>query len=242
MVHVVAVLQARMSSTRLPGKVLKPILGRPMIGRHIDRLRRCARIDRLVVATSTEDSDDAIKDFCVADGITCFRGSLHDVLARFDAAVKANLPCDHVVRLTADCPLADPWIIDAIVDLHLNAKADYTSNTVDRTFPDGLDAEIVSRRALAEAAAEATEAYDREHVTPFFYRNPARFRISQYKGNFDASQLRWTVDTPADFQMVEQVYRRLLPIKESFDFYDILRLVAQEPAIGSINMPDAQAV
>lgn len=241
MVKVIAVLQARMSSTRLPGKVLKPILGRPMIGRHIDRLKRCTRIDRLVVATSAESSDDAIESFCAANDISCFRGALHDVLARFDGAVKANMPCDHIVRLTADCPLADPAIIDAIVDMHLAEGSDYTSNTVDRTFPDGLDAEVATRPALERAVAEATEAYDREHVTPYLYRVPGRFRMAQYKASYDASHLRWTVDTPTDFLMVEEVYRRLLPVNEAFDYYDMLRLVTQVPAVAAINTPVSPA-
>lgn len=233
-----------MSSRRLPGKVLKPILGQPMIGRHIERLKRCSRIDQLVVATSTASSDDPVESLCGAVGVACFRGSLDDVLERFAGAIRAYSSYDHVVRLTADCPLADPATIDAIIDDHLTGGFDYTSNTVDRTFPDGLDAEVATRGVLQAAAAEAIDSYDREHVTPFLYKNPNRFTIGQHKQSFDASHLRWTVDTPDDFRFVDEVYGRLYPGNEGFDYFDILRLVTRMPQIAAINAPrsDATAV
>jgi len=221
---ILAVLQARLSSTRLPGKVMRPLLGRPMIERQIERLRRAARIDRLVVATSVEASDDPLAAWCAASGVDVFRGPLDDVLARFAAAAEAFGPADPVVRLTADCPLADPGVIDACIDLHLRAGGDYTSNALTRTYPVGLDVEVVTAQALATAAREATDPYEREHVMPFLYRRPQRFRIVQLTQAENLGALRWTVDTPEDFAFVEGVYAALYPARPDFDTADVLAL------------------
>lgn len=238
---VLAIVQARMSSSRLPGKVLKPILGRPMLGRHIDRLRRCAMIDRLVIATSVEKSDDVIAAFCAAEGINCYRGPLHDVLARYEGAARENDPVDHVVRLTADCPLADPAIIDAVIKKHLAGDYDYSANTIKWTFPNGLNAEIMTRAALHLMASEATSPYEREHVTPFLYNRPARFRLGSFENTVDQSKMRWTVDTLDDFRMVDAVYRELLPKNEKFDSTDIAELLKRRPDIAALNQPPRPA-
>jgi spore coat polysaccharide biosynthesis protein SpsF len=235
--HVLAILQARMSSTRLPGKVLKPVLGRPMLGRHIDRLKRSKMIDRLVVATSIDPSDDPIAAFCAAEGIGCHRGPLADVLARYEGAARDNDPVDHVVRLTGDCPLADPEVIDGVIRLHLEGRHDYSSNINPPTYPDGLDTEIMTRDALRLMAAEASTAYQREHVTPFLRTQPQRFKLGNLHNETDQSQMRWTVDTPDDFRMVEAVYRELLPVNERFGFADILALLDRRPDIAAINRP-----
>lgn len=208
---ILAVLQARMSSTRLPGKVMRPIMGAPMIERHLERLRACETLDRLVVATSLDSSDDPLVAHLEGLGVAVFRGSLDDVLGRFRAAAVAFGPAAHVVRLTADCPLADPEVIDACVRLHLASGADYTSNTRTRTYPDGLDAEVMTATALETAAAEAADPYEREHVTPFLWRRPERFAIAQLTQAQDLSGCRWTVDTAEDLAFVEQVYAALLP-------------------------------
>lgn len=221
---ILAVLQARTSSTRLPGKVLRPILGEPMIGRHLERLARCATLDRLVVATSVDPSDDPLAAYCESRGATVFRGALDDVLGRFGAAAAAQGEVDHVVRLTADCPLADPAVIDACVRLHLESGADYTSNTLERTYPDGLDVEVVTARALAEAVREATDPFEREHVTPFFYRRPDRYRIAQLTQDRDLADRRWTVDTADDFDFVERVYAALFEADPAFGQDRILAL------------------
>jgi spore coat polysaccharide biosynthesis protein SpsF len=234
---VLAILQARMSSTRLPGKVLKPILGRPMLGRHIDRLKRSKMIDRLVVATSAEPSDDPIAAFCAAEGIGCHRGPLQDVLARYEGAARDNDPIDHVVRLTGDCPLADPEVIDQVIRTHLAGGYDYSSNTNPPTYPDGLDTEIMTREALRVMAAEASTPHEREHVTPFLYRRPERFRLGKLQNEIDRSQMRWTVDTPDDFLMVDAVYRELLPVNERFGSADILALLERRPDIAALNRP-----
>jgi spore coat polysaccharide biosynthesis protein SpsF len=221
--RILTILQARMSSTRLPGKVMRPILGRPMMARQIERLRRARRIGDLVVATSVEAGDDVVADCAEELGCLVFRGSLADVLARYAGALERHGPADHVVRVTADCPLTDWRVIDQVIERHLAAGADYTSNTVERTYPKGLDVEIVRAPLLLQAATEAKDPYEREHVTPFFYFRPERFRIEQVTQAVDQNLLRWTVDTPADFAFTEAVYQALYPTKPDFLSEDVLR-------------------
>jgi spore coat polysaccharide biosynthesis protein SpsF len=221
---ILAILQARTSSIRLPGKVLKDLLGRPMIDRQLERLHRAQTLDRIVVATSVEPSDDSLADHLDATGTPVFRGALSDVLGRFAAAAERFGPAEHVVRLTADCPLTDWRLIDEVVRRHLEGGFDYTSNDQHRTFPHGLDAEVCRTSALLTAAAEATDPYDREHVTPFLYRQPDRFRLGEVRGERDLSAERWTVDTPADFAFVERVYRRLYAADPAFTTEDVLGL------------------
>ena len=235
---ILAVLQARMSSTRLPGKVLKPILGRPMMGRQIDRVRRSRRIDRLVVATSRQPEDDDIEAFCSAEGIAVHRGELDDVLARFHGAVEAFGPPEHVVRLTADCPLSDWTVIDAAVDLHLRERADISGNGIERSYPDGLDVEVMSAAALRRAHREARAPDEREHVTPYLYRHPKLFRPAHLVQSPDLAALRWTVDTAEDLLMVEAVFAAFLPAREDFVQADILELLRARPDIARINAPD----
>jgi spore coat polysaccharide biosynthesis protein SpsF len=220
-----AILQARMSSTRLPGKVLAPVLGEPMIGRQLERLARAARLDRIVVATSTDASDDPLAAWCAARGQGVFRGALDDVLDRFHGALAQAPDADTVVRLTADCPLADPTVIDAVIDRHRAADADYTSNTpAVRTYPHGLDVEVMRRDVLESAWREAADPYEREHVTPFIYRRPDRFRIESLSRAPSLAHLRWTVDFPQDLAFVRGVYERLYPAKPAFTSDDVAAL------------------
>ena len=198
-----------MSSRRLPGKVLAPVAGQPMIQRQIERIRHATRIDKLVVATSDRSDDDAIAALCDAIGQPCFRGSLDDVLGRFVGALDAHGPADHVVRLTADCPLIDWTVIDRCIYEHTSGGADYTSNAIERTFPDGLDVEVLRADALRAADAEARDHESREHVTPFVYSNPARFRIRHVTQPENLAALRWTVDNPDDLAFVRDVYAHL---------------------------------
>lgn len=232
---VLAILQARMSSTRLPGKVMADLSGAPMIVRQIERLQRAARIDRLIVATSREPSDDPLAAVLMAHGVSVCRGDLHDVLGRFAAALHAFGPAEHVVRLTADCPLADPEVIDAVVALHLDRGGDYASNVLgDRTFPIGLDAEIVRAAVLLEAAAEATDPYEREHVTPFIYRRPARYALAGLTQPAQEGDVRWTVDRPDDLEFVRAVYARLHPADPDFTSDAIRAFVRGEPELATL--------
>lgn len=233
--RVVAIMQARMSSSRLPGKVLHPLCGRPMFLRQIERLRRCKMIDEIIVATSTGPEDGAIADACISEGIPCFRGSLTDVLDRYhEAAAFAGNPT-HVVRLTADCPLADPEVIDACIDLHLRSAADYTSNTIERHFPKGLDVEVMTANALETAWREGTSAYDREHVTPYLYGHPEQFRLETLKADFDRGDWRWTVDTAADMEVVEAVYQALYETNPAFDTDDVIAFLKRNAEIAGLN-------
>lgn len=231
---ILALLQARFSSSRLPGKVLLPLLDKPMLLQQVDRIRRAAAIDKLVVATSTDGTDDKIAETCDAYGVEYFRGSLIDVLDRFYRAAVAYKP-DHVVRLTGDGPLADPVIIDAVVDLHLSGGYDYTSNDHPPTFPDGLDVEVFRRHCLEEAWQEALLPSQREHVTPFMYNYPDRYRIGNYLNSADLSALRWTVDTAEDLVLVRKIYEALYPANRAFTMDDILQLFRQNPALTETN-------
>jgi spore coat polysaccharide biosynthesis protein SpsF len=231
---VLAILQARMSSSRLPGKVLMPILGEPMLARQIERARRAATIDRLVVATSTERSDDPVAALCTRLGVDCFRGSLDDVLDRFCKAAERYAP-EQVVRLTGDCPLIDPEVIDDVVRFHLAGGHDYSSNTLPPTFPHGLDVEIFRAACLAEAGREATSPFQREHVTPFLRRQPQRYRLGDFRHSPDLSALRWTVDNPEDFELVCQIYAALYPSRPNFVLDDIVELFKNNPDLARIN-------
>jgi spore coat polysaccharide biosynthesis protein SpsF len=226
------ILQARMSSTRLPGKVLAPLAGAPMLQRQVERVQRARRIGRLVVATSADRSDNPIEALCQEIGVACHRGPLDDVLARFQGALEAFGPTDHLVRLTGDCPLADWEVIDATIARHLETEADYTSNTLTLTFPKGQDVEVMKAEHLAAAAREAADPYEREHVTPFLYRHPERFRLVNLERDPPAPDLRWTVDTPEDFAFVTRVYEALYPANPAFTSDDVIRLTAGEPSRG----------
>lgn len=213
-----AILQARMSSSRLSGKVLADVAGAPMILRQIERLRRAATLDRIVVATSTESSDDVLAKTLAEASVPVCRGDLSDVLGRFIGALDAFGPADTVVRLTADCPLADPTVIDATVARFRASGADYASNVAEpRTFPKGLDVEVMRADALRLAAAESTDSYDREHVTPFLYRNPARFSLVSHAQAAQEGEVRWTVDRPDDLEFVRAVYDGLYANNPAFD-------------------------
>lgn len=219
-----------MSSTRLPGKVLRPLVGAPMILREVERVRRCRRVDRIVVAISDDLTDDVLADVLEGADVEVFRGPLDDVLSRYAGALEAKGPAEHMLRLTGDCPLLDWEVIDAVIDRHLDSGMDYTANTWGRrTFPRGLDADIVKSQVLIEAAAEATDPYEREHVLPFIYRRPERYSLQGYAQARDEGDLRWTVDLPEDFEFVSAVYDALYPENEAFTSDDVRRFLTGRP-------------
>ena len=225
-----AVLQARMTSSRLPGKVMTPLLGEPMVARQIERIRRSQRLDGLVLATSTDASDDRLAELADALSIPVVRGPLDDVLARYVLAIEQYEP-DAVVRLTADCPLTSPSVIDAVIDQFASSDVDYCSNTLTPTFPDGLDAEVVRAEVLLDVAGISDDAAEREHVTLGVYRRPERYRVSNHAGARDLSSLRWTVDTPDDLAFVTSVYEALYQANPAFDLPDVLALLEREPGL-----------
>jgi spore coat polysaccharide biosynthesis protein SpsF len=231
---VLAILQARMSSSRLPGKVMADLLGEPMLARQIERLRRCRTIDRLLLATSTDAADDALADLAARIGVECFRGSLDDVLDRFHAAM-AGSGANQIVRLTGDCPLIDAGLIDRLVEMHVAGGYDHSCNTLTPRWPDGLDAEVMRAEVLEAAWREATLPSEREHVTRFIYTRPERFRLGSLIGDADLSDQRWTVDTPEDLAMVRAVYAALYPANPAFGTGDILAFLAAHPEIAALN-------
>jgi spore coat polysaccharide biosynthesis protein SpsF len=230
-----AILQARMSSSRLPGKVLADVAGAPMILRQIERVKRARRLDRIVVATSHEPSDDTLARVLDQAGIAVHRGDLNDVLGRFGTTLEQWAETGDVVRLTADCPLADPDVIDATIELHQASGADYTSNVAEpRTFPKGLDVEVMTTRALRIALAEAVDAHDREHVTPFLYCHPDRFRLAAHSQSAAEGEVRWTVDRPDDLEFVRAVYEALYPDNADFSSGDVRAFMRTRPDLASL--------
>jgi len=236
---ILAILQARISSTRLPGKVLKPLCGAPSIQRQVERLRRAEGLDQLVVATSTEQDDDEIAQHCAEIGVEVHRGPLENVLERFYGAAQAKSP-RHVVRLTADCPLADPSVIDRLVRLHLEGGYDYSSNALERSFPVGLDAEIMTFDALKAAHDEASTPEELEHVTPYLYRSNG-FRLGSLRQEQDLSSVRWTLDTAADYAFLSKVYEALFPIDEAFSAEEILDYLRGRPDVWQLNADEDAA-
>lgn len=228
----VAIVQARMSSSRLPGKVLADIYGRPAVWHTATRARAAEGIDEVVVATSTDASDDPVAATCREAGIPVYRGSLADVLGRFHGAAVAHR-AELVVRLTADCPMLDPEITAQVCrffdpDLH-----DYVSNTAVRTFPNGLDTEVFSFESLERAFREASTPLEREHVTPYMWLDPDRFRWGSVEQQEDHSSCRWTLDFPEDLEFVRAVFEGLGRL--NFGQRDALQLLAERPEIERIN-------
>lgn len=235
---VTCVVQARTGSTRLPGKVLAEVAGRPMLGFLLDRLARL-RVDDLVVATSDLERDDPVAAVAAERHVDVVRGSEGDVLDRFLTALDAH-PADVVVRITADCPLSDPDLISAAIDLRAQTGADYVSNSLLRTFPVGLDVEVVTATALRQAAAEATDAPEREHVMPFVYRRPERYRLVALRCPDLLGDERWTVDTPADLERVRDIVARV-PDPVTAGWRDVLAVFGRhaDPEPGEVVMRPA---
>ncbi|MBI5141425.1 MAG: glycosyltransferase family protein [Nitrospirae bacterium] len=231
---ILAILQARVSSTRLPGKVLKNIINQPMLLRQIERIRRAGLIDKLIVATSIDQTDNPVEILCKDNDIAYYRGSLDDVLDRFYQAAKP-FKADHIVRLTGDCPLTDPALIDDLISYHLHSGYDYISNTLEPTFPDGLDVEVFRCNCLEQAWKEAVLPSQREHVTPFIYQQSDRFKIGNFKNTVDLSRLRWTVDEPADFELISIIYNKLYSANPEFTTNDILALLDSYPVLKTMN-------
>ncbi|MDF2178303.1 glycosyltransferase family protein [Aliiglaciecola sp. CAU 1673] len=231
---ILAILQARMSSSRLPGKVMMDLLGKPMILRQIERIERSHLIDKLIVATSTEPSDDGLAKLCEDHNVPCARGSLKDVLDRFYQAASGYHP-EHVVRLTADCPLADANVIDGVIRKHLQVGSDYCSNVCPPTFPDGLDVEVMTYDALVRSHSQANSDRYREHVTLYMREHAELFHLANLSHDSDLSKLRWTVDYPEDLQLVRQIFSALYPQNPAFDFQNVLALLRTHPEWQQLN-------
>lgn len=232
----VIIVQARMSSSRLPGKILKKVLGKPLLEYQIERLKKVQLADMIVVATTLNGADRAITNLCDHLMIPYFCGSETDVLARYYETA-LTYQADLIIRVTSDCPLIDPCIIDQVIQFYLDfqIKYDYVSNCLQRTFPRGMDIEVLPFTILAQAFDQATKSADREHVTPFIYRQPNRYRLGHVKYHKDVSHYRWTVDTPQDFKLIEKIIEKIYPENPSFTLEDCLRLLQIHPEWSDIN-------
>ena len=234
--RIVATIEARMTSTRLPGKVLMEVNGRPLIAYQLDRILKSKKLDRVVVATSDLDKDDAIESFCKEYGVDCYRGSENDVMGRYYDCAKLYNP-NIVVRMTADCPLIDPDIIDKLVRKFEDDNIDYCANTVPpetSTFPDGSDVEVFSMKALKRANIEVKDKHRREHVTFQFWQD-VNYTSSQYTQEKDWSKYRITVDYPEDFEVVSYIFNKLKNKGICGSLKEIINIIDNNQKIKEIN-------
>ena len=235
---VVTIIQARMSSTRLPGKIMLPILGKPLLLRMIERVQKAQLIGKLVVATSYNSDDDEIEKLCAENNLTCFRGNLTDLLDRHYQTGK-KFSADAVVKIPSDCPLIDPYVIDKVIEHYIkNDDLDFVSNLHPATYPDGNDVEIMSFASLECAWKDATREYEREHTTPFIWEHDDAFKIGNvaWETGLDYSSThRWTIDYPEDYEFIRKIYEELYPTNKKFSINDILSLLSRKPEIAEIN-------
>ena len=234
---VVAIIQARMGSSRLPNKVMLEICGKPVLWHVVNRTSNSRKIDKIIVATSEDSTNDLIREYCAENGIECTSGSENDVLDRYYKALEhINIEDDDlVVRITADCPLIDPVIIDKVIERHIGTNSDYTSNCIEPTFPDGLDCEVFKAFVLKKAWKEAKLKSEREHVTLYIRNHPEIFKIESYKGDRNLSDLRWTLDEEEDFKLIKEIYEELYNDNDIFFTDQILNLLKSRPSLTKIN-------
>jgi len=233
-----------MGSTRLPGKVLRVLGNATVLAHVVRRAQRASSIDAVVVATTELPQDEAIVEAGLALGVSVFRGSEDDVLSRYYLAAK-RAGADVIVRITSDCPLLDADVLQAMVARFLamhrrGTRVDYLSNTLTRTYPRGLDVEVFTFAALERAHREASDAAEREHVTPYIYRNPGIFKIERHTNAVDASRYRWTLDTEDDWQLLQRIFARLGGHRDDFTTREVFDLLAREPELAAINSHVAQ--
>jgi spore coat polysaccharide biosynthesis protein SpsF len=237
--RVVTVIQARTGSTRLPGKVLKPLCGRTVLEQMLDRVQRSGESGMIVVATTTDPRDDAIESISRRAGTECFRGHPTDLLDRHYQA-GMHYRADAVVKIPSDCPLIDPLVIDRVIGFYRTHRDrfDYVSNLHPPTYPDGNDVEVMAMAALETAWNEAGRPFEREHTTPFLWDNPHRFRVGnvRWETGLDHSRShRWVLDYEGDYRFIEAVYESLYPEDPAFGMREILDLIAARPDIAALN-------
>ena len=238
----VAIIQARMGSTRLPGKVLEDLAGKPMLVRVVERVKRARTIEEIVIVTTDNSVDNKISELCISHSWQCFRGSEEDVLDRYYRAAMAY-KADPVVRITSDCPLIDPAVIDLVVSefFKLSPGVDFVSNDIPvRTYPRGLDSEAIKFEALERAWRKDDDPVSREHVTPYIKRHPELFNLNGVTAESDYSEMRWTVDTSEDLDFVRRIYGHFG--NDNFSWRDVLRLLSAHPEWLDINRHIRQKV
>nr|WP_092074318.1 glycosyltransferase family protein [Dendrosporobacter quercicolus]NSL49222.1 glycosyltransferase family protein [Dendrosporobacter quercicolus DSM 1736]SDM88319.1 spore coat polysaccharide biosynthesis protein SpsF [Dendrosporobacter quercicolus] len=231
--NIVIIVQARMTSTRLPGKVLKKVLGKPLLEYQLERLSRVENADGIVIATTTNHTDDPVVELCQRLQIPFWRGAEEDVLARYYEAAN-YFRADVVVRVTADCPVIDPAIVRKAIACYMENKQCYDYVRLEN-YPRGLDTEVFPASVLADCYHEASAQPDREHVTPFIYRHPERYRVKKLYCKQDYSHHRWTVDTPEDFELIRRIIAELYSVKPEFGLADMLAVIAEHPYWCEIN-------
>jgi spore coat polysaccharide biosynthesis protein SpsF len=237
--RVVIIIQARMGSTRLPGKVLMRVFDKPLLGYLIERLSRVKLVDEIVIATTKNSPDDAIEEFCINNNINCYRGSEDNVLSRYyNASIKFKADC--IVRICSDSPLIDPLVVDRMIQSFFNNECDYLSNTISQTYPLGMNIEVFSQQALKKSYMNYSEDYESEHVTPYIYMHPEFFDIRQEHLREDYGFLRLTVDEEKDFILVKRIIERLYPLNRSFGLDDIIKEYKKDPDLFLINSGIAQ--
>ena len=232
----VITIEARMGSTRLSGKVLRPVLGEPMLARMIERLRRVRKADGIVVATTVHAADDPIATLANDLGVGCHRGSEEDVLGRvLDAAQGAG--ADLIVETTADCPVIDPGVIDQLIHTFLSNQVDYCSNVLSHTYPRGLDAQVFPVAVLADVATRTEDPADREHVSLYIYEHPERYRLLNVASGLADRDAEWrlTVDTLEDSVLINAIYGELYPVNPRFGLADMLDLLHRRPDLATLN-------
>lgn len=232
----VLIIRARMGSSRLPGKTLVPIMGRPMLELMIERLQRARFADEIVVATTTAPEDDAIEALTQRLGVGCFRGSADDVLDRVLRAARAH-DADLIVETTGDCPLIDPAVVDRVIETFISGDYDFVSNCLEWTYPRGLDTKAFPTKVLAEVAELTQDAADHEHVSLYIYEHPERYQLCNVAAPAEACRpdLRLTVDTPADLALIRGIFDALYPQKPEFGIYDVVRLLDGRPELVALN-------
>lgn len=224
-----------MGSTRLPGKILKKINNQPMLLFQYERLLKVKKADLICIATTDNSSDNIISDICLKNNIPVFRGSENNVLKRyFDASNYFDI--DLIVRINSDCPLIDPYEVDKIINKWIdNEEVDYASNILEETYPLGMHIEVFSRKILEKVFREAKELDEKEHVTPYIYRNPDKFKLLSVVNKVNLSDHRWTVDYPEDIEFIKKIVSKLTPINKNFKMSDVIRLVNKDTDLKKIN-------
>lgn len=230
--NIIAIIQARQTSTRLPGKTMRILCGKPVLQYTLDNLKKTQNINKLVVATTTDSEDDVIDSWCKRNSILVYRGDREDVLSRFYECA-LTYKADAIVRVTSDCPLVDPVIVDKVIDLFKNTKSDYSANNLVKSFPHGLDIEIFSFEALRESFKNAKKKQEREHVTQYIRARPEKYKLTNFSCSGDYNDIRVTIDEEMDFKLVESIICKL---GVNITFKDLRNLYKENPDLFSINL------
>jgi len=234
--NIIATIEARMASSRLPGKILKEAVGKPLLELMVERVRKSKLLNNVVVATTVESSDDVTEKACQKMGVNCFRGSNDDVLERVLKAAQ-TYKADLIVELTGDCPLLDPIQMDRVIQYYLDHSFDYVSNFRDRLFPRGTETQVFSVKVLEDVARRTQDAADHEHVSLFIYEHPEIYKLGGVSAElfYNRPDLRLTVDTPLDYELIQTVFERLYPKNNEFTLKDVINLLDSEPALKVLN-------